>query len=45
MMVIELLIKFIYMLRMQMKQNISISLKNLKNGLENLKDLKNFVEY
>ena len=30
---------------MQMKQNISISLKNLKNGLENLKDLKNFVEY
>ena len=30
---------------MQMKQNISISLKNLKNGLENLKDLKNFIEY
>ena len=43
-MVIELLIKFIYMLRMQMKQNVSISLKILKNGLENLKDLRNFIE-
>ena len=36
--------KFIYVLRIQMNQNINILLKTRKNGLENLKDPKAFIE-
>ena len=28
-----------------MKKNINIFLRNVKNGLENLKDLNNFFDY
>ena len=44
-MIIELLTKFIYMLRIQMQQNINILLKHEKNDPKNLKDAKAFIEY
>ena len=40
-----LLIKFIYMLKNQMKQNINTFLNNVKKQSENLKDSKAFTEY
>ena len=43
MMIKVLLIKFIYMLRIQMKQNITKKCEN--NGLQNLKDPQVFIEY
>ena len=45
MMIIVLSIKFTYMLRIHMKQNINILLKTGKDGLENRKDPKAFNEY
>ena len=45
MMIIVLLIEFIYMLRMQMEQNINIFLIKVKNDLENLKNPKIVTEY
>ena len=46
MMDIVLLIKFIYILRIQIKENVNISLKSAKkNGLGNLKNPKSFIEY
>ena len=47
MIIIALLIKFTYLLKIHMKQNINILSKNVKkkNGLENLKDFNTFTEY
>ena len=45
MMIIALLIKFIFMLRIHMKENINSLFKNVKNRLEDLRDLKTFIEY
>ena len=43
--IVPLLVIFIYVLRIQMKKNINIFLRNVKNGLANLKDLNNFFDY
>ena len=49
MMIVALLIKFIFMIRVHMKQIINILFKNVKkmkkNGIENSKDSKPFTEY
>ena len=45
-MIILILTKFIYLLRIQMKYSVNIFLKNVKKiDPENLKDLKAFIEY
>ena len=43
-MIIALLIKFFYMLKIHMMQNINVLLKTWKNVLENLKDSKTFIK-
>ena len=49
MIIVALLIKFTYLLKIHMMQNINILSKNVKkkkkNGLENLKDFNTFTEY
>ena len=46
MMIVVLLIKFIFVLRTHMKQNINVLLKiSKKNGLKNRKDLKTLIKY
>ena len=45
MMIIVLLIKFVYMLKIHMKQNINILLKTRKQWFWNLKDSQVFIDY
>ena len=45
MMIIALLIIFIYILKIHLKQNINISLKIWKNDLENFKERKILIEH
>ena len=44
-MIIVLFKKLIYMLRIRVKQNTFVLLKEVKNDLDNLKDSKAFTEY
>ena len=44
-MIIVLFKKLIYMLRIHVKQNTFVLLKEVKNDLDNLKDSKAFTEY
>ena len=45
-MLIALLIKFIYIIRMHMRQNYqNLEEKREQNGFENLKNSKAFIEY